>query len=164
MVSAVLRRRISFSERSLGKSLDFFRVFRVFRGKNIPGTPFQVVISRHQDCFRIIPISRRKFVHKNHKKHKVYPIASGRIDLRSNTCDSNTMKVTTKGQVTVPVRIRDYLGIAPHSDVDFRITDGAVVLVKHEVERGNRDRFSALRGVLKGVRTTQQWMRETRGD
>lgn len=63
------------------------------------------------------------------------------------------MKVTTKGQVTVPARIRDYLGIAPHSDVDFRITDGAVVLIKHEVEGENRDRFSALRGVLKGMRT-----------
>lgn len=73
------------------------------------------------------------------------------------------MKVTTKGQVTIPVRIRDYLEIAPYSDVDFRITGGTVVLVKHGTPRGTLGKFSALRGVLKGKRTTQQWMRETRG-
>jgi antitoxin PrlF len=73
------------------------------------------------------------------------------------------MKVTTKGQVTIPARIRDYLEIAPYSEVDFRIADGAVILVKHEASRGTPGRFSALRGVLKGKRTTQQWMRETRG-
>jgi len=86
------------------------------------------------------------------------------LDETGNTYNGNTMKVTTKGQVTIPVRIRDYLGIAPHSDVDFRITSGTVVLVKHQVSRGTRNRFSALRGILKGPRTTQQWMRETRGN
>ncbi len=74
------------------------------------------------------------------------------------------MKVTTKGQVTIPVHIRNYLGIAPHADVDFRITDGAVVLLKHEDPPEGRKRFSALRGVLKGRRTTQEWMRATRGE
>nr|VFJ43062.1 MAG: transcriptional regulator, AbrB family [Candidatus Kentron sp. DK]VFJ69784.1 MAG: transcriptional regulator, AbrB family [Candidatus Kentron sp. DK] len=72
------------------------------------------------------------------------------------------MRVTTKGQVTIPARIRDYLEIVPHSDVDFRITEGVVVLVKHEASTENLGRFSALRGVLKGTRTTQQWMQETR--
>jgi AbrB family looped-hinge helix DNA binding protein len=74
------------------------------------------------------------------------------------------MKVTTKGQVTIPARIRDYLGIAPYSDVDFRIAEGSVVLVKHESRPETGGRFSALRGILKGTRTTKQWMRETRGD
>lgn len=73
------------------------------------------------------------------------------------------MKVTTKGQVTIPARIRDYLGIAPHSDVDFLITDGTVVLVQKEASQGSQSRFSTLRGVLKGKSTTRQWMRETRG-
>lgn len=73
------------------------------------------------------------------------------------------MKVTTKGQVTIPARIRDYLGIAPHSEVDFRIAGGTVVLIKSESSAATRGRFSDLRGVLKGARTTQQWMRETRG-
>ncbi len=74
------------------------------------------------------------------------------------------MKVTTKGQVTIPARIRDYLKIAPHAEVDFRIAGGHVVLVKQERNGGTDTRFSALRGVLKGKLTTQQWMRETRGD
>lgn len=74
------------------------------------------------------------------------------------------MKLTTKGQVTIPARIRDYLGIAPHADVDFRITGGAVVLLKHEDSPEGRNRFSALRGVLKGTRTTQAWMQATRGE
>ncbi len=74
------------------------------------------------------------------------------------------MKVTTKGQVTIPARIREYLGIAPHSDVDFRVSNGQVVLVKQEDDRGARGKFAPLRGVLKGNRTTRQWMRETRGN
>jgi AbrB family looped-hinge helix DNA binding protein len=74
------------------------------------------------------------------------------------------MRVTTKGQVTIPARVRDYLGIAPHSDVDFRITSGTVVLSKHEDKPGTGGKFSALRGVLKGKLTTRQWMRKTRGE
>ncbi len=74
------------------------------------------------------------------------------------------MKVTTKGQVTIPARIRDFLEIAPHSDVDFRISGGAVLLIKHDAPQGSQGRFSALRGVLKGTCTTEQWMRKTRGD
>lgn len=74
------------------------------------------------------------------------------------------MKVTTKGQVTIPARIRDYLHIAPHSDVDFRIADGKVVLVKQEARQKPQSQFKAMRGVLKGALTTQQWMDATRGD
>ena len=74
------------------------------------------------------------------------------------------MKVTTKGQVTIPARIREYMGIGPHSDVDFRVAEGAVVLVKHEKSGQGKGKFLALRGVLKGTRTTQQWMQATRGD
>lgn len=74
------------------------------------------------------------------------------------------MKVTTKGQVTIPARIREYLGIAPHSEVDFRVADGQVILVKQDAVKGDQGRFAPLRGVLKGKLTTQKWMRETRGD
>jgi antitoxin PrlF len=74
------------------------------------------------------------------------------------------VKVTTKGQVTIPARVREYLGIAPHSQVDFLIAGGDVVLVKPRAIRGSDRRFAALRGVLKGRLTTEQWMRQTRGD
>ena len=73
------------------------------------------------------------------------------------------MKVTTKGQVTIPARVREHLDIAPHADVEFRISGGVVLLVKHEGAHEAGGRFAALRGVLKGARTTKQWMQATRG-
>ncbi len=73
------------------------------------------------------------------------------------------MKVTTKGQVTIPARIREYLDIGPHSEVDFRISGGSVVLVKHQKADPPEEPFSALRGVLKGAHSTASWMRATRG-
>ena len=74
------------------------------------------------------------------------------------------MRVTTKGQVTIPARIRDYLGISPHTDVDFRIAGGRVVLVKPEQAGTAGTRVRAMRGILKGQLTTRKWMRATRGD
>jgi len=74
------------------------------------------------------------------------------------------MKVTTKGQVTIPARIRDYLGISPHAEVDFRIKGGRVILVKPDQDAVAGGKFTSLRGILKGRLTTQKWMRETRGD
>ena len=74
------------------------------------------------------------------------------------------MKVTTKGQVTIPAHIRSYLGITPQSEVDFRIAENRVLLVKLPADRTEGpSRFARLRGVLKGG-TTDQWMRETRGE
>jgi AbrB family looped-hinge helix DNA binding protein len=73
------------------------------------------------------------------------------------------MKVTTKGQVTIPASIRDYLGILPHTQVDFRVLNGSVVLSRAATRSGGSGKFSALRGVLKGKRTTAEWMRDTRG-
>jgi AbrB family looped-hinge helix DNA binding protein len=74
------------------------------------------------------------------------------------------MRVTTKGQVTIPARVRDYLRIAPHSEVDFRIAGRNVVLVTSKNGRKTGGKFLALRGVLKGTLSSGQWMRETRGD
>jgi AbrB family looped-hinge helix DNA binding protein len=74
------------------------------------------------------------------------------------------MKVTTKGQVTIPVRIRDYLGIVPHSEVDFQVREGDVVLVKRgPAGSGDGGRFTRLRGILRGKLTTDQWLQATRG-
>ena len=73
------------------------------------------------------------------------------------------MKVTTKGQVTIPARIRNYLAISPHAEVDFCIKGGMVVLCKHEDHLEEETRFRALRGILKSTRSTDEWMHETRG-
>ncbi|MCA9447270.1 MAG: AbrB/MazE/SpoVT family DNA-binding domain-containing protein [Candidatus Omnitrophica bacterium] len=76
------------------------------------------------------------------------------------------MRVTTKGQVTIPAHIRGYLGIEPHSEVDFEIRNGEVVLKKadEEVSKSNLARFARMRGILKGGSTTDEWMKATRGD
>jgi antitoxin PrlF len=37
-------------------------------------------------------------------------------------------KVTSKGQVTIPLKIRKKLGISYGDEVDFRIIDGGVIL------------------------------------
>lgn len=40
------------------------------------------------------------------------------------------MRVTEKGQVTIPKDIRDRLGITPGSDVEFVLAEEGVMLVK----------------------------------
>jgi AbrB family looped-hinge helix DNA binding protein len=41
------------------------------------------------------------------------------------------MRVTSKGQVTIPKAVRDKLGITPGTDVGFS-EEGALILVNHE--------------------------------
>jgi AbrB family looped-hinge helix DNA binding protein len=40
------------------------------------------------------------------------------------------MRVTTKGQVTIPQHIREKLGITPSAEVDFIEEKGRIILVK----------------------------------
>ncbi len=42
------------------------------------------------------------------------------------------MRVTSKGQVTIPKEVRDALGIAPGTDVGFQEEDGKIVLVNRD--------------------------------
>lgn len=54
--------------------------------------------------------------------------------------------VTSKGQVTVPKRVRDLQGIGPGSEIDFeRAADGRVMLVKTG-KKVRPSRFARLRG------------------
>jgi AbrB family looped-hinge helix DNA binding protein len=56
------------------------------------------------------------------------------------------MKITTKGQVTIPRRIREQLGLLPHTEVDFEVRDDVVVLRKVEARRRGRRIVEHLRG------------------
>jgi antitoxin PrlF len=76
-------------------------------------------------------------------------------------------QVTTKGQVTIPKRVREYLGIQPGSGVEFEVgPQGDVVLRKagkpSKRARG-RSRFAALRGRRKSGMTTDELMNLLRG-
>jgi AbrB family looped-hinge helix DNA binding protein len=41
-----------------------------------------------------------------------------------------TMRVTAKGQVTIPIEIRERLGIFPQTEVEFELRGNAARLVK----------------------------------
>lgn len=72
------------------------------------------------------------------------------------------MRVTTKGQVTIPQHIRERLGITPHSEVDFVVENDRVVLVKKGTTgEGLFDRF---KGVATVKMSTDEIMALTRGD
>lgn len=42
------------------------------------------------------------------------------------------MRITSKGQVTIPQRIRDEAGLLPETEVEFALADGAVTIRKAE--------------------------------
>jgi antitoxin PrlF len=81
-------------------------------------------------------------------------------------------KITSKGQVTIPKRIREYLGLKPGSEVDFQYAgDGRITLKSAEGtgERIERERkrlkkaLAELRGSAKFGMTTEELMQLTRG-
>lgn len=59
---------------------------------------------------------------------------------------STTM--TTKGQVTIPKRVRDALGLSPGDGVEFDVNgQGEVVVFRAgKATTGQRDRFGQVRG------------------
>jgi AbrB family looped-hinge helix DNA binding protein len=71
------------------------------------------------------------------------------------------MRVTVKGQVTIPQHIREKLGITPYSEIDFVEEKGKVILVK-VVESGKTRTFNRFRGVAKVGLTTDEIMSLTR--
>jgi AbrB family looped-hinge helix DNA binding protein len=75
------------------------------------------------------------------------------------------MRVTTKGQVTIPQEIREKLNIKPASNVDFKIAeDGRVYIVKTEDSDNKSNRFSRLRGAGTVKMSTDEIMALTRGE
>jgi AbrB family looped-hinge helix DNA binding protein len=74
------------------------------------------------------------------------------------------MRVTTKGQVTIPLNIREKLGITPAAEVDFVEENGRVYLVKRREKDVAARRFRTLRGIATVKMTTDEIMALTRGD
>lgn len=62
------------------------------------------------------------------------------------------MRVTEKGQVTIPKPIRDKLGIGPGSEVDFVEKADGVSLV--HVDRSREERIEAMRQHFERMRGT----------
>jgi AbrB family looped-hinge helix DNA binding protein len=78
------------------------------------------------------------------------------------------VRITTKGQVTIPRQIRDEAGLLPNTEVDFVVDDGSVRIVKatrrRRPTRGSRvvDRLRRQGGHVS--MTTDEIMALTRGD
>jgi AbrB family looped-hinge helix DNA binding protein len=60
------------------------------------------------------------------------------------------MRITSKGQVTIPQDIRDRFGFLPETEVEFRVEGNAVRLVKAGSKRG-RSRGGAVVARLRGT-------------
>jgi len=61
------------------------------------------------------------------------------------------MRITSKGQVTIPVEIRKKAGLRPNTEVTFTMSRGVVVLKR---ARGERDRGHRLVEAMRGRATT----------
>ena len=73
------------------------------------------------------------------------------------------MRVTTKGQVTIPQPIREKLGIVPSSEVDFVEEEGKVYIVKKKESGPEKSVFRKLRGIASIKMSTEEIMSLTRG-
>ena len=56
------------------------------------------------------------------------------------------MRITTKGQVTIPLVVREHLGLLPNSEVEFLIRGDSAVLVKADGRRRGRQLIERMRG------------------
>ncbi len=74
-----------------------------------------------------------------------------------------SMKITSKGQVTIPTNMRRKHGLLPQREVEFVDQPNGVLLVKaSKLTRGKRVLAALLRGgKVKG--DTGSWLRLTRG-
>ncbi len=60
------------------------------------------------------------------------------------------MRITSKGQVTIPQDVRERAGFMPGTNVEFEMADGIVRLVKAPVGNGPRTRGQKLVESLRG--------------
>lgn len=75
------------------------------------------------------------------------------------------MRVTSKGQVTIPRNIRQKLGIAPLSEVEFVVEGNTVLLRTADVSVSKGKRIvDSLRGRATVRMTTDEIMALTRGE
>ena len=77
------------------------------------------------------------------------------------------MRITSKGQVTIPMDIREKLGLLPNTEVEFEI-DGDTVRIRKSTRPGRRslgrEFVEHLRGRGTVKMTTDEIMRLTRGE
>ena len=78
------------------------------------------------------------------------------------------MRITTKGQVTFPLAIRDALGLLPNTEVTFEVVDGEARIRKAKRKEKRLSRGDGILAHLRAVRpsnklTTDEIMSLMRG-
>ncbi len=68
-------------------------------------------------------------------------------------------RITRKGQVTIPKKIRESLGLKPGSEIDFELEDGAYFLKKKVAD----EPVAKWVGFLRNSRTSDEIIKELRG-
>ena len=75
------------------------------------------------------------------------------------------MRITSKGQVTIPASLRLRLGLLPNTEVVFEEVDGGAV-IRPALSLGELmdQRLRTVRGMAKGGLTADEIMQLTRGE
>jgi len=75
------------------------------------------------------------------------------------------VKITSKGQVTIPEHIRKMLGLLPNTEVELEISGDALLLRKaSDNERPGKALVTHMRGRAEAGFTTDEIMTLTRGE
>jgi AbrB family looped-hinge helix DNA binding protein len=76
------------------------------------------------------------------------------------------MRVTSKGQVTIPIEIRERCGIGPHTEVRFVVENGRVFIEPQQdaASRGQEAIERLQKAHLRTRLNTDQLLALTRGD
>jgi len=75
------------------------------------------------------------------------------------------MRITSKGQVTIPQDVREKTGLLPSTEVEFHVSGNKVFLEKVPGRRSRGRRLvQAMRGRATGRMTTDEIMALTRGE
>jgi AbrB family looped-hinge helix DNA binding protein len=64
------------------------------------------------------------------------------------------MRITEKGQVTIPVEIRERFGLLPHAEVQF-VVDGDAVKIVRVANSANHGRGTGIARRLRGSATVR---------
>lgn len=75
------------------------------------------------------------------------------------------MRITSKGQVTIPREVREKFGLLPHTEIEFRVEGNSVTIRKSKApaKRG-RALVERMRGRATIRMTTDEIMQLTRGE
>lgn len=89
---------------------------------------------------------------------------TGRVLLADDErASADRVRITQKGQVTVPKRLRDRFGITNETEIEFREERGKLVLVKTRT----RSAVDRIRGCVKALpfgKDVDEYLKTTRGE